>query len=476
MTFGVVPGYPELHVLDSTVPSQVKSFEERVDLEHTLCIVASKSGTTTEPLVFQKYFFERMRQVKGEQAGENFIAITDPGSLLERVAKELKFRHIFPGVPEIGGRYSALSNFGLVPAVLMGVNIEHFIQRAERMRHSCDSTVPVAENPGVELGAALGTLAKANRDKITFIISPALSNFGAWLEQLIAESTGKEDKGIVPIDDEPFGEITSYGDDRFFAYIRYVEGADSKQDDKVEALKEAGHPVIQIDVADLINLGQEFFRWEIATATAGAIMGINAFDQPNVQESKEYTRLYLEEFKKNGQLPAECPVVTERDIRIFVDEGNRQALEGASTLEHIIAAQLNRVQSGDYVAINAYVERTPSVHDSFQSIRTMVRDAKRVATTLGYGPRLLHSTGQLHKGGQNSGVFIQVTSDVAQDFAITGEPYSFGVLAAAQALGDMKSLNSRNRRVIRIHLGADVESGLSRVQAAIEGSLVAQKA
>ncbi len=476
MTFGVVPGYPKLHVLDSTVPSQVKNFEERVDLERTLCIVVSKSGATTEPLVFQKYFFERMRQIKGERAGENFIAITDPGSFLEQVAKELKFRHIFPGALEIGGRYSALSNFGLVPAALMGVNIEHFIQRAERMRHSCDSTVPVAENPGIELGVVLGTLAKANRDKVTLITSPALSDLGAWLEQLIAESTGKEDKGIVPIHDEPLGEIVSYGDDRFFAYIRYTDGADLKQDDRVEALKEAGYPVIQIDVADLINLGQEFFRWEIATATAGSLMGINAFDQPNVQESKDYTISYLEEFKKSGQLPEEFPVVTDGDIRIFVDRANRQVFEGASTLEQIILAQLNRVRSGDYVAINAYVERTPSVHDSFQNIRTMVRNAKRVATTLGYGPRLLHSTGQLHKGGKNSGVFIQVTSDAAQDFAFTGESYSFGVLAAAQALGDMKSLNSRNRRVIRIHLGADVESGLSRLQAAVEGSLVAPKA
>ena len=220
MTFGVVPGYPKLHVLDSTVPSQVKNFEERVDLERTLCIVVSKAGATTEPLVFQKYFFERMRQIKGERAGENFIAITDPGSFLEQVAKELKFRHIFPGALEIGGRYSALSNFGLVPAALMGVNIEHFIQRAERMRHSCDSTVPVAENPGIELGVVLGTLAKANRDKVTLITSPALSDLGAWLEQLIAESTGKEDKGIVPIHDEPFGEIVAYGDERFFVYIR----------------------------------------------------------------------------------------------------------------------------------------------------------------------------------------------------------------------------------------------------------------
>ncbi len=476
MTFGVLPGYPELHVLDSTVPSQVKSFEARVDLEHTLCIVASKSGSTTEPLVFQKYFFERMRQVKGDRAGENFIAITDPGSLLEHVAKELKFRDIFPGVPEIGGRYSALSNFGMVPAAAMGVNVEHLLYRAERMRHSCDFCVPAADNPGVELGVILGTLAKAGHDKVTFITSPALSDVGAWLEQLIAESTGKEGKGIIPVNDEPLGAPHVYGADRLFAYIRYAEGADPEQDAKVEALKEAGHPVIRIDVAALINLGQEFFLWEIATATAGSLLGINAFDQPNVQESKDFTKAYLDGFKKNGQLPEELPMATDGDVRIFADAANQQSLGGASSLDQVLSAHLSRVQAGDYVAINAYVERTPAVHDIFQHIRTIVRDAKQVATTLGYGPRFLHSTGQLHKGGPNSGVFIQVTSDVEQDLAIPDEPYSFGVLAAAQALGDLQCLNTRNRRVIRIHLGADVEAGLKRIQNAVEGALLAQKA
>ena len=473
MTFGVVPGHPELHVLDSTVPSQVKSFEQRVDLDKTLCIVASKSGSTTEPLVFQKYFFERMRQVKGDKAGENFIAITDPGSLLEGVAKELKFRHIFPGVPEIGGRYSALSNFGMVPAASMGVNVEHLLYRTERMRHSCDAIVPAADNPGVELGAVLGTLAKAGRDKVTFVTSPALSDLGAWLEQLIAESTGKEDKGIVPVEDEPAGEISAYGNDRLFAYIRYTDGVDSKQDAKVEALKEAGHPVVQIDVADLVNLGQEFFRWEIATATAGSLIGINAFDQPNVQESKDYTKSYLEDYKKNGKLPEESPMAIDGDIRIFADPANQRALNGASSLDQIVSAHLSRVQVGDYVAINAYVERTPAIHDCFQNVRTTVCNAKHVATTLGYGPRFLHSTGQLHKGGPNSGVFIQVTSVVDQDLAIPDEPYSFGVLAAAQALGDMQSLTTRNRRVIRIHLGADIEAGLKRIQAAVEGAMMA---
>ena len=471
MTFGVIQGYPELHVLDSTVPSQVRSFEERVDLEQTLCVVASKSGSTTEPLVFQKYFFERMRRIRGDRAGENFIAITDPGSLLERLARELRFRDIFPGVPDVGGRYSALSNFGMVPAAAMGVNVEALLRQAERMRQRCDSTVPVADNPGITLGVVLGTLAKAGHDKVTFITSPAVSDLGAWLEQLIAESTGKEGTGLIPVDDEPLGVPHVYGNDRVFVYIRYADGAVPEQDATVDALKSAGHPVVRIDCTSLVNLGQEFFRWEMATATAGSLLGINAFDQPNVQESKEFTKFYLEEFKKNGRLPEESPVITDGDVRIFADDANRQALAGASSLAHAVAAHLSRVRTGDYVAINAYLERTPTVHDVFQRIRTIIRDTKRVSTTLGYGPRFLHSTGQLHKGGPDSGVFLQVTADQKADLDIPDEPYSFGTLAAAQALGDLKSLSTRNRRVIRIHLGCDVEAGIRRIQKAVEEAL-----
>ena len=472
MTFGVIRGYPELHVLDSTVPSQVRSFEERVDLERTLCIVASKSGSTTEPLVFQKYFFERMRQVKGDLAGENFIAITDPGSLLERVARELRFRAIFPGVPDVGGRYSALSNFGMVPAAAMGVDVEVLLRQAERMRRQCDSTVPAQDNPGVTLGVVLGTLAKAGCDKVTFVTSPAIGDLGAWLEQLIAESTGKEGKGLIPIDDEPLGEASVYNSDRVFVYIRYADGAVPEQDAIVDTLESAGHPVVRIDCASLLNLGQEFFRWEMATATAGALLGINAFDQPNVQESKDFTRFYLEEFKQSGRLPEESPVFKDGDVRVFADDANRQALAGASSLANAVAAHLSRIRTGDYVAINAYLERTPAAHDAFQRIRAIIRDAKRVATTLGYGPRFLHSTGQLHKGGPDSGVFFQITADQGEDLDIPDEPYSFGTLAAAQALGDLKSLSMRNRRVIRIHLGGNVDDGLRRIQKAVEEALL----
>jgi len=471
MTFGVIRGFPELHVLDSTVPSQVRNFEERVDLERTLCVVASKSGSTTEPLVFQKYFFERMRRIRGDRAGENFVAITDPGSLLESLARELRFRKIFPGTPDIGGRYAALSNFGMVPAAAMGVDVEILLRQAERMRQQCEATVPAPDNPGVTLGAVLGTLVQAGRDKVTFITSPAISDLGAWLEQLIAESTGKEGIGLIPVDDEPLGEARVYGNDRVFVYIRYADGAVPEQDALVDALQSEGHPVVRIDCTSLMNLGQEFFRWEMATATAGSLLGINAFDQPNVQESKDFTRLYLEEFKKNGRLPEESSVFTDGDVRIFTDDANRQALDDVSSLSHVVAAHLSRVRTGDYVAINAYLERTPTVHDAFQRIRVLVRDVKGVATTLGYGPRFLHSTGQLHKGGPASGVFLQVTADYGEDLDIPGEPYSFGTLVAAQALGDMKSLCSRNRRVIRIHLGCDVEAGGRRILKAVEAAL-----
>ncbi len=474
MTYGVIDGFPELHVLDSTVPSQVRSFEQHVDLAKTLCIVASKSGSTTEPLVFQKYFFDRMQQVVGDKAGQHFVAITDPGSLLEGVATTLKFRHILPGVPEIGGRYSALSNFGIVPAALMGLNIEQFLNQTERMRHSCEASVPATENPGVRLGAVLGTLAKAGRDKLTFVTSPALWDLGAWLEQLVAESTGKEGKGIIPVEGESIGGTEVYGDDRLFAYIRYEQAVDPEQEAKVLALEKAGHPVIRINVTDLMNLGQEFFLWEMATAVAGALLGINAFDQPNVQESKDYTKTHLETFTRDGKLAESSPLLVDGDVQVYADETNSRALKGDSTLDELVATHVTRLQPGDYFAMNVYVERTESVHAIFDRIRTKIRETKQVATTLGYGPRFLHSTGQLHKGGPNSGVFIQVTCDDAEDLPIPDEAYSFGVLKAAQALGDLQSLTSRERRVIRVHIGSDVVKGLTRLEQAIESALCAQ--
>lgn len=471
MTFGVVPGYPELHVLDSTVPAQVRNFETRLDLAKTLCIVSSKSGSTTEPLVFYQYFFDRLRQIKGDKAGDHFIAITDPGSILEQRAREDRFRDIFLGVPDIGGRYSALSNFGIVPAALMGIKVEGLLSRAARMRQSNDSSVLPEENPGVVLGAVLAELAKQGRDKLTLITSPAINDLGAWLEQLIAESTGKEGKGIIPVDDESLGSPSVYGSDRLFVYIRYPGGTDPEQDQKVAALEQAGHPVIRIILKDLINLGEQFFLWEIATAIAGSLLGINAFDQPNVQESKDYTKAFLAEYTRIGMLPEEDPCLTQNGFRLYADPMNRQALSNAATMEDALSAHLGRVRAGDYVALNVYTERTEAIHGTLQRMRSYIRDAKKVATTLGYGPRFLHSTGQLHKGGPNSGVFLQITSDDREDLAIPGESYTFGVLKAAQALGDMKSLSNRSRRVVRVHVHADVEEGVHRLEKAIESAL-----
>ncbi len=471
MTFGIVPSYPELHVLDSTVPGQVKSLEQRVDIANTLCIVASKSGSTVEPVAFHKYFYEGRRAIQGEHAGEHFIAITDPGSSLEQVAHEQGFRAILPGVPDIGGRYSALSNFGMVPGAIMGMDIEQFLRRAEQMRQSCAACVPPEDNPGVQLGITLAQLAKMGRDKVTLIASPTINGLGAWLEQLIAESTGKEGKGIVPVDEEPLGDPTVYGSDRVFVYLRDTKAPGLDQEKGIEAVQKAGHPVIHIAVTDLLNLGQEFFRWEMATAVAGAALGINAFDQPDVQENKDYTKAYLEEFVKTGTLLEPEPALVDQDIQIYADSHNRQALGRVTTFNEMLMAHLDRVRPGDYVAINAYVERTKAIHQIFSNIRVRIRNAKHVATTLGYGPRFLHSTGQLHKGGPNKGVFIQITCDDTEDLPIPGEPYGFGTLKAAQALGDMQSLTLRQRRVIRIHIGSDTEKGLKRLESAVESAL-----
>jgi transaldolase / glucose-6-phosphate isomerase len=471
LIFGVIPNYPELHVLDSTVPAQIRNLESRLNLSRTLFIVSSKSGTTTETLAMYRYFFDRVRQTKGEKAGENFVAITDPGSFLENLARESKFREILPGVPDVGGRYSALSHFGIVPAAIMGVNIEHLLYRAERMRHSCDSCVPTENNPGVVLGVILGELAKQGRDKVTFIASPPIRSLGAWLEQLIAESTGKNGKGIIPIDEEALGLPEAYSEDRLFIYIRYAGGPDPDQEKKVSSLEKAGHPVVRIDLWDLINLGEEFFLWEIATAVAGSILGVNAFDQPNVQESKDNTKALLDAYQKKGQFEKESPIFIVDSLRVYSSDASRGVLQGAKTIEEILSVHLSQAKKGDYVAMNVYVERTEIIHNMLQNIRLKIRDRKKIATTLGYGPRFLHSTGQLHKGGPNSGLFLQVTASDVEDLAIPGEAYTFGILKVAQALGDFSSLNKWGRRGIRIDLGPDVKAGLSRLQEAVKGAL-----
>jgi transaldolase/glucose-6-phosphate isomerase len=476
MTFGKIAGFPELHVLDSTDPAQVKTFEQKVNLAKTLFVVSSKSGTTLEPNIFKQYFFERAKQVVGaDKVGSRFIAVTDPGSKLQQVAEGDHFRHIFPGLASIGGRYSALSNFGIVPAALMGLDISKFLSRTQEMVDACASSVPVADNPGAILGIVLGTAARAGRDKVTVIASPGISDVGAWLEQLMAESTGKQGKGIVPIDREALAPPELYGSDRVFAYLRLDTAPDAAQDAKVTALEQAGHPIVRISLADAYDVGPEFFRWEIATAVAGSIIGINAFNQPDVEASKVATRNLTTEYEKTGSLPAQTPILEEGGIKLFTDSKNADALAKAAgsdkSLAGYLRAHLQRVGAGDYFALLAYIEMNAGHESLLQELRHTVRDKKRVATCLEFGPRFLHSTGQAYKGGPNSGVFLQVTCDDAADLPVPGQKYTFGVVKAAQARGDFQVLAERGRRALRVHLGRDVASGLARLSAAFRQAL-----
>jgi transaldolase/glucose-6-phosphate isomerase len=476
ITFGKLDGSPELHVLDSTDPAQVQAFENNVDLAKTLFIVSSKSGSTLEPNIFKQYFFERVRQAVGaDKAGERFVAITDPGSKMQRVAENDRFRRIFFGVPSIGGRYSALSDFGMVPAAVMGVDVLEFLEEAEEMVNACSLCVPTLDNPGVVLGNVLGVAANAGRDKVTIIASPRIRGLGAWLEQLIAESTGKEDAGIIPVDGERIGPPEVYGPDRLFVYLRLETEPEPSQDAAVEALEKAGQPVVRILVNEAYDLGQEFFRWEMATAVAGSVIGINPFNQPDVEASKAETRKLTTEYEHTGALPPETPILEESGIKLFTDENNAAALAEAAgedrSLVGYLRAHLNRIGAGDYFAVLAYVEMNEAHEERLQALRHVVRDAKRVATCLGFGPRFLHSTGQAYKGGPNIGVFLQITCDDAVDLPVPGQKYTFGVVKAAQARGDFQVLAERNRRALRVHLGADVKTGLETLQAAMASAV-----
>ncbi len=478
ITFGKIPGFPELHVLDSTDPAQVKEFESHVDIAKTLFIVSSKSGSTLEPNIFKQYFFERTKQVVGaEKVGSHFIAITDPGSKMQQVAEADRFRAIFYGRPSIGGRYSALSNFGMVPAAVMGLDTKKFLDRATEMVRACGEGVAVEENPGAVLGIILGTAAAARHDKVTIITSPGISDLGAWLEQLLAESTGKLGKGIIPVDRELLAAPEAYGNDRVFVHIRLESEADAEQDGRLAALEKIGHPVVRIVMADTYDLGQEFFRWEIATAVAGSILGINAFNQPDVEASKIATRNLTTEYEKTNSLPAENPVVEDSGIKVFTDEKNAAELAKTTTvgadksLGGYLKAHLGRIKAGDYFAVLAYIQMNSEHEARLQEIRHAVRDRKHVATCLGFGPRFLHSTGQAYKGGPNSGVFLQITCDDAVDLPVPGQKYTFGVVKAAQARGDFQVLAERGRRAMRLHLGPDVKAGLATLSAAVNKAL-----
>jgi hypothetical protein len=460
-------------VLDSTDPAQVQAVQDEVDLGRTLFVVASKSGSTLEPNIFKAYFFEKALQVLGTNAGNHFLAITDPGSHLQKEAEADGFRQLFAGVKSIGGRYSALSHFGMVPAAIMGLDSERLLDEADRMLHACAPGVPAAENPGLVLGTILGVLASRGIDKLTIVASPGIYDLGAWLEQLIAESTGKEGKGIVPVDRERLATPASYGEDRLFAYLRLDEAPDAAQDAGMDALEKAGRPVVRIHVATRYDLAEEFLRWEIATAIAGSILKINPFNQPDVEASKVATRALTSEYEKTGRLPSEAPFFEGEGVKLFADPRNEKALVGGGdrTLAGILKSHLGRLGRGDYFALLAYVHMNATHEEQLQAIRHRVRDAKKVATCLGFGPRFLHSTGQAYKGGPNTGVFLQVTADDAKDLPVPGQRYTFGVVKAAQARGDFHVLAERERRALRVHLGPDVPAGLRTLQAAIEKAL-----
>ena len=475
-TFGRQSGWPRFHMLDSTDPAQIRAIERAVDLGKTLFIVSSKSGSTLEPNIFMEYFFDRVGAVRGkDKVGEHFIAVTDPGSSLERRANQLHFACVFHGAPSIGGRYSVLSKFGLVPAAAMGLDVKRFLETTQNMERTCGPDVPPAENPGVQLGIAMGVAAtRFGRDKVTIIASPGIADLGAWLEQLLAESTGKHGRGLIPLADEPLTTPERYGSDRFFAYLELDGRVDPSQRQAVEALELAGHPVARISVKDIWHIGQEFFRWEIATAVAGAIIGIDPFDQPDVDASKDKTRALTEDYEKSHRLPAEAPMFRENGLALYADPRNAAELGRHNTLSGYLKSHFGRVhagaKSGDYVALLAYIQRNKANTQALTAMRTRIRDRTHAATCLGFGPRFQHSTGQAYKGGPNSGVFLQVTCDDPADIDVPGHSYSFGVVKAAQAGGDLEVLVERGRRALRVHL-KDVDAGLAELARAMDAAL-----
>ena len=475
LTFGRIKGFPDMHVLDSTDPAQIKATEKSVDLRSTLCIVSSKSGSTLEPNIYKQYFFEQVKKKVGEkEVGNRFIAITDPGSQLQQVAERDKFLEVFPGVPSIGGRYSALSNFGMVPAAVMGIDVGKFLKNTQEMVKACGPDAAADTNPGVILGAILGNAANEGLDKCTIISSPGIHDLGAWLEQLLAESTGKQGKGIIPVDREKVGKPELYGSDRLFVYLRLQTKPDKKQDAAVKALELDGLPVVRITVKNVYNLGQEFFRWEIATAVAGSIIGINAFNQPDVEASKIETRKLTSQYEQTGKLPPETPFLETEGVKLYADAKNAAVLKGSATLVDALKFHLDRLNANDYFGVLAYITMNKENEDALQVIRHMVRDKKKNATVLGFGPRFLHSTGQAYKGGPTSGVFLQITCDDKIDFPVPGQKYTFGVVKAAQARGDFAVLAERGRRAVRVHIGKNVKGDLAKLTKATKKALELQ--
>ncbi|HEV2365692.1 MAG TPA: bifunctional transaldolase/phosoglucose isomerase [Caulobacteraceae bacterium] len=474
-SLGARQGHPQLLALDTTDPDQIGRVGAGIDPADTLFIVSSKSGSTLEPNILCARFYAEAERALGQgKAGERFVAVTDPGSDLERSAREDGFGHTFYGDPEIGGRYSVLSNFGMVPAAVLGLDVRAAFDAAGRMVRSCAASVPPKANPGVALGTALGVAAKAGRDKVTFLVSPPIAPLGAWLEQLLAESTGKRGKGLIPVAGEPVGKVGAYRPDRFFVWIR-LEGEDDPDiDEAARALEEAGHPVARIVLADKQGLFQEFFRWEVAVAIAGAVIGINPFDQPDVEAAKVKARELADAYERDGALPNGHAALAEDGLAVYADPANAKALEAAArggSVDAWLRAHFDRIGDGDYVALLPYLDRNEPHEALFRRLQGRIRDRRHAATALGFGPSFQHSTGQAYKGGPNTGVFLQITAEPAHDLPIPGRRASFGVIEAAQARGDLEVLAERGRRALRVHLGDDIEGGLERLEQAVDRAL-----
>ncbi len=467
-SFGKLPGSPRLHVLDSTHPDQVRSFAEAIDPRSAWVVVASKSGSTVEPNLLLGYFLDRFAAELGDSAPARFIAISDPESSLDRLAREQRFLALVPGEPTIGGRFSAISPFGLVPAVLLGLDLPRYVALASALAADCREP-EIEKNPGVALGLALGVAAEAGRDKLTLILAPEIAAFGAWLEQLVAESTGKRGQMILPVDGEPLAPPNWYGKDRLFVVIRYAGRLTDEQEDAVATLLFAGQPVIEIDCADLAELGAEFFRWEFATAVAGAFLGLHPFDQPDVEAAKVAARNLTQKVEETGTLPPEAPFYAEHGVELFADPDEAAALFLAAderSLRGILAAHLDRARPGDYVALCAFLEMNEANQAAMAEVRKAVSKVTGVASTLGFGPRFLHSTGQAHKGGPATGLFLQFTDKPAADLPVPNRRLTFGQVIASQARGDAEVLTARGRRALRIHFAMGAEKGLRRVLSA----------
>ncbi|MHB0914757.1 MAG: glucose-6-phosphate isomerase [Thermoleophilia bacterium] len=460
-SFAAIEDYPQLSVLDTTDPATVIGIASMVPMRETLFIIASKSGTTAEPLAFGEYFYRGVEVTKGGDPGDNFAVITDPGTPLVERAEDRDYRRTFLNFADIGGRYSALSYFGLVPIALMGIDVRELLYRAVAMAEECRR--PAAENPGVALGALIGDMARGGRDKLTLVMPGSIGTLGSWLEQLIAESTGKQGTGIIPVAGEPAGDPAGYGDDRLFAYIRMASDVDEEQERHVAALEAAGQPVVRLEMADPMDLGREFMRWEVATATAGAVLGINPFDQPNVQDSKDNTNFYLRTFREQGGFPEPEPSLVEGALGIYSDVP-------AATAAAALSGFLGQARPGDYLAILAYLTEDEKNTAALEAVRLRVMGSLKIVTTAGFGPRYLHSTGQLHKGGPGSGLFLLVTGNEDRDAPIPGETFTFGVFKQAQALGDLEALKKSGRRVLRVHLGSS-SSGAARLEQLVDEAL-----